>query len=197
MNPEQIVHDIVQRHNDAVAAAAETQMTAIIAGAARIVRSLLDEGRLITCGSGASAANAQHLAVKLLGRLDRDRPGLPALCLSDSGAVLSAINAQNGSGDLFARQLRALGRSGDVLVVFSATGNSSAAVQAVISAHDRDMAVIAFTGQDGGDLARVLRPDDIEIRVPVSSPVRIEEVHLLLANLVCDLLERELFGDNP
>lgn len=196
MNPEQIVHDIFQRHQDAVVAAAETQSAAIIGAAQRIVRCLLEEGRLFACGTGGSAANAQHLSVRLLSRLERERPGLPVFCLSDGSPLLTALMGETGSSDLFARPLRALGRDGDLLLAFSATGTAASTVQAVLSAHERGMDVIALTGHEGGDIARVLAPEDIEIRIPVSSPVRTEEVHLLLVNLLCELVEREIFGDS-
>lgn len=195
MTPEQIARDIFQRHQDAVVAAAETQTEALVASAQRIVGCLLEEGRLFTCGTGCSAANAQHLTVRLLNRLERERPGLPAFCLSEGGALLTALAGETGGGDLFARPLRALGKAGDLLVVLSATGTSASLVQAVLGAHERGMSVIAFTGHEGGDIARVLLPDDVEVRIPVHSPVRTEEVHLLLINVVCELVERELFGD--
>lgn len=196
MEPETAVRDMISGHIDAAAAVLETQTPALTAGAARIVRCLLDEGRIFVCGNGGSAANAQQFAVKLLGRLERERPGLPVFCLSENASLVTALAGNYGAADVFARQLRALGHAGDVLVVLSATGMSANSVQAAIAAHDRDMAVIALTGHDGGDIARVLANDDTEIRVPVSSAVRAEEIHLLLVNVLCDLLERELFGDS-
>lgn len=195
MTPEQVARDIFQRHQDAVVAAAETQTDALIAAAQRIVSCLLEEGRLFACGTGCSAANAQHLTVRLLNRLERERPGLPVFCLSDSAPLLTALAAEGGGGDMLARPLRALGKAGDLLVVFSASGTAASLVQAVLGAHERNMDVIAFTGHEGGDIGRVLLPDDIEVRIPVHSPVRTDEVHLLLLNALCELTERELFGD--
>lgn len=195
MTPEQVARDIFQRHQDAVVAAAETQTESLVTAAQRIVHCLLEDSRLFACGTGCSAANAQHLTVRLLNRLERDRPGLPVFCLSDGAPLLTALAAEAGGGDIFARPLRALGKSGDLLIVFSATGTAAGLVQAVLGAHERDMNVIAFTGYEGGDIGRVLLPDDIEIRIPVHSSVRTEEVHLLLLNVLCELTERELFGD--
>lgn len=197
MGPESAVRDIINGHIDAAAAVLETQAPALVAGAARLARCLLEEGRILVCGHGGSATNAQHLAVKLLGRLERERPGLPVFCLSENAALLTSLAGAYGAGDVFSRQVRALGRETDVLVALSAGGMSENTVQAVAAAHDRGMDVVALTGHDGGKLARSLRDGDIDIRVPVLSAARCEEIHLLLVNILCDLLERELFGDSP
>lgn len=197
MDPEESVRNMVSSHIDATAAILETQIPALVAGAGMLARCLLAEKRIFACGNGGSAANAQQLSVRLLGRLERERPGLPVFCLAENAALVSALADSYGTNDTFARQLRALGQAGDVLVVLSATGNSTNTVQAVLAAHDRGMSVLALSGHDGGELARALDHDDIDVRVPTSSPVRCEEVHLLLINVLCDLLERELFGDSP
>lgn len=195
MAPEQVIRDIFQRHQDAVVATAETQVDALAAAAQRVVACLLEEGRLFVCGSGGSAANAHHFTVKMLNRLERDRPGLPVFCLSDGAPLLTSLATHTGQGELFARPLRALGRPGDLLIALSGTGMSTNSVQAILSAHERSMHVVALTGQDGGDMARVLAVDDIQVRVPTAAAVRTEEVHLLLINALCELVERELFGD--
>lgn len=195
MDPESAVQDTINAHIAAATTVRDTQTPALVASAQRLVRCLLEERRIFVCGSGGSAANAQHLAVKLLGRLERERPGLPVFCLADSAALVTSLGANHGTAEVFARQLRALGQAGDVLVALSSTGMSANTVQAIISAHDRGMDVIALTGHQGGDVSRVLANDDLEIRVPVASPVRAEEIHLLLTSVLCDLVERELFGD--
>lgn len=194
MAPGQLIRDIFQSHQDAVVGTVETQQEALTAAAQCVVTCLLDEGRLFVCGSGGSAANAHHFTVKMLYRLERDRPGLPVFCLSDGAPLLTSLAANAVHGELFARPLRALGRQGDLLIALSGTGMSSNAVQAILAAHERGMRVIALTGQDGGDMARVLAVDDIQVRVPTTSAVRTEEVHLLLINALCELVERELFG---
>lgn len=195
MTPEDAVRDSINGHLDAAISVLETQTPALVAGAARLVRCLLDEGRLFTCGNGGSATNAQQFAVKLLSRLERERPALPVFCLSEGTATATSLVAHHGLAEVFARPLRALGRERDVLVVFSATGMSANTVQAVLSAHELGMDVLALTGHDGGDVARVLHGNDIEVRVPSSTTIRAEEIHLLLVNVLCDLVERELFGD--
>lgn len=196
MEPESTVRDMISGHIDAAASVLETQTPALVAAAGLLVRALLDEGRIFVCGNGGSAANAQNLTLKLMGRLERERPGLPVFCLSENASLVTALAANFGAADVFARQLRALGQAGDVLIALSASGTSANSVQAVVAAHDRGMSVIVITGHDGGDMARTLGNDDVEIRVPASSPVRVEEIHLLLVNVLCDLLERELFGDS-
>lgn len=197
MDSESVVRDNISAHIDAAAAALETQAANLAAAAGRMVQCLLEERRVFVCGSGGSGANAQHFAVKMLGRLERERPGLPVFCLADGAPQATALAGLYGNADVFARPLRALGQAGDMLLVLSATGMSPNSVQAVIAAHDRGMDVVAFTGHEGGDIARVLADEDIELRVAASSPARAEEVHLLLINVLCDLLERELFGDLP
>lgn len=196
MDQETVVRDMISGHVDAAVAVLETQTPMLIAAASQLARCLLEEGRIFVCGNGGSAANAQQLAVKLLGRLERERPGLPVFCLSENASLVTALAGNYGHADVFARQLRALGQPGDLLVALSATGMSANTVQAVIAAHDREMSVVLLSGHDGGDISRVTDSEDIEIRVPVSSAIRTEEIHLLLVNVLCELLERELFGDN-
>ncbi len=197
MDPEEVARNIMSAHIDAAAAVLETQIPALVAGAGLLARCLLAEKRIFTCGNGGSATSAQQLSVLLLGRLERERPGLPIFCLAENAALMSALADGYGTNDTFARQLRALGQAGDVLIVLSSNGNAANLMQAVIAAHDRGMGVLALTGHDGGELVHSLGHDDIDVRVPISSPVRCEEIHLLLINVLCDLLERELFGDNP
>lgn len=196
MEPEKAIRDAVNNHIEAAAAILETQIPALIACSERLVRCLLEENRIFVCGSGGSAANAQHFSVKMMGRLERERPALPVFCLSDGAALLTSLSGSYGNDDVFARPLRALGQPGDVLVALSSTGMSANTVQAIVSAHDRNMDTIALTGHEGGDIALVLKNNDLEIRVSTTSMLRAEEIHLLLINTLCDLLERKLFGDN-
>lgn len=194
MNPEQVAQDIIHRHQDALVAVAETQGAAIAAAAQRMVRCLLEDGRLICCGSGTSALLAELLAARLLGRLERDRPGLPAIILQDNGAG-SGPTDETGTGESLARSIRAVGRDGDLLVVLCSQAQAPGLVRGLVAARDRGIPAVALTGQDGGDIATALGENDLEVRVPVTSPVRVEEVHHLIVNLLCELVERELFGD--
>lgn len=195
MNRDARIADAVAELVNAANTMASEQATAISVAASRCARCLVEERRLFVCGSGGSAANAQQFALKLLGRIERERPGLPVFCLSGSAAIVTALTESHGSADLFARQLRALGQPGDVLVALSTQGLTPATVQAVVAAHDRQMDVVALTGGDGGDIARVLAEADIEVRAQSRSSHRVGELHLLVINLLCDLVEGELFGD--
>lgn len=195
MNPDDAVRDSLIAHIDAASAALETQVPVIQLAAQRLARCLLDESRIFACGNAGSAVLAQHLTVKLLGRLERERPGLPIFCLTDNAPLLSALVDHFGAHDIFARQVRALGQPGDVLVTIAAGAAPASTMQAIIAAHDRGMDVIVFSGRDNDELEHMLADNDIEIRVASSSPMRTEEIHLLLLNVVCDILERELFGE--
>jgi D-sedoheptulose 7-phosphate isomerase len=194
MDQDEFARDAINGHLDAVAAVLGAQVPALLRGAQLAADALMNDGRILVCGCGGSATVAQNLALKLLDCLERDRPGLPAICLGDSATIATGIALQHGIEEAFARQLRALARPDDVLVAISVSGSSPATVQAVVAARERGMRIIALTGQQGGALADRLGEHDIEIRVPTASRSRAEEVHLLLAHILCELVERELFG---
>lgn len=159
-----------------------------------IVNALLQERKLLVCGNGIAMAHAQILTACLINRFEQERPSLPALTLGADATVTSAIANEQSYNEVYAKQIRALGNPGDILVVFSAGGNSSNLVQAMSAARDRDMNIIAFTGHDGGYTAAVLDTHDIELRVPAASAARIHEVHLLSVFCLCDLIDNQIFG---
>lgn len=159
-----------------------------------MVESLLSEGKVLTCGNGGSAGQAQHFSSELLNRFERERPSLPAMALTADPSTLTSIANDYSFNDVFSKQIRALGNSRDILLAITTSGQSANIVQAVQAAHDRNMCVIALTGRDGGDVARLLAPEDIELRIPVHSTARIQEVHLLLIHCLCDLIDTQLFG---
>lgn len=163
--------------------------------AASLSRCLLNDGKILCCGNGGSAAHAQHFSSKLLNRYERDRPGLPALALTTDTSTLTSIANDFNYDEVFAKQIRALGHSGDVVIVYSTSGNSASLISAVMAAHDRDLSVIAMNGRDGGLLAPLLRDTDIELRVHSESTPRIQEVQLLITNCLCDLIDHQLFGE--
>lgn len=160
----------------------------------RIVDALVNDKKVLTCGNGGSAGDAQHFSSEMLNRFERERPALPAIALSTDTSTLTSIANDYHFDEVFAKQLRALGQSGDILMVFSTSGNSANIIKAVNVAHEKDMLVIALTGKDGGMLAGVLNEADIEIRVPSDSTARIQEVHLLISHCLCDLIDHQLFG---
>lgn len=171
------------------------QLIPLIAVAAeRMSRSLLDGGKILSCGNGGSAGDAQHFASEMLNRFERERPGLPALALTTDASTLTSIANDYRFEDVFSKQVHALGRPGDVLLAITTSGHSSNVVQAVEAAHDREMLVVALTGRDGGEVAGRLNANDAELRVPASSTARIQEVHLLIIHCLCDLIDAHLFG---
>ncbi|MGI9213465.1 MAG: phosphoheptose isomerase [Methylococcaceae bacterium] len=161
----------------------------------RMVQCLLSDGKILTCGNGGSAAEAQHLSSELLNRFERDRPGLPAVALSTDTSTLTSIANDYRYDEVFAKPLRALGHAGDLLILYTSSGNSGNLLKAVTAAHERDMSVIALTGKDGGALAPLLRETDLELRIPSDSTARIQEMHLLITHCLCDLIDHQLFGE--
>lgn len=159
-----------------------------------LVNSLLSERKILVAGTGISASIGQIFVSSLLNRLKQERPSLPAFNLAADSATLTAIGSDFSYNDIFAKQIRALGNPGDVLVMFSTDGAASNLVQALAAAHDRQLSVIAITGADGGDLATLLDADDLELRVSSSSVAHVHEVHLLIAFCLCDLIDVQLFG---
>ncbi len=160
----------------------------------RLVAALLNDKKILSCGNGGSAANAQFLSSAMLNQFERERPSLPAIALTTDTTALTAIANAYHFDEIFAKQIRALGQSGDILVAYSDASDAANLAKAITTAHDKDISVIALTGQDGGMIASLLNETDIEIRVPSSSIARIQEVHLLITHCLCDLIDHQLFG---
>ena len=173
---------------------AEVLAEPIAQAAQRIVSRLLQGGKVLSCGNGGSAADAQHFSSEMLNRFERERPGLPAQALTTDTSTLTSIANDYHFDQVFAKPVLALGQTGDLLLAISTSGNSPNILAAVAAAHDKDMEVIALSGRDGGKLATSLADDDIEIRVPAQSTARIQEVHLLCIHCLCDLIDRQLLG---
>jgi D-sedoheptulose 7-phosphate isomerase len=177
------------------AQAAEVLPEPIAAAGQRMVDSLLNGGKVLSCGNGGSAGDAQHFSSELLNRFERERPSLPAVALTTDSSTLTSIANDYSYNEIYSKQIRALGNSGDILLGISTSGNSANVIQAIQAAHDRDMIVVALTGRDGGKIAPLLSGDDVELRVPAESTARIQEVHLLIIHALCDYIDRQLFGD--
>lgn len=187
----------VRRHfEDSIATkqAAMGLAPAIAAAAATMTRCLLEDGKILSCGNGGSAADAQHFSSELLNRFELERPGLPAVALTTDSSTLTSIANDYAFVEVFAKQVRALGQPADVLLAISTSGNSENVLRAIQAAHERGVRVVALTGRDGGAIAQALDPDDIEIRVPAERTCRIQEVHLLVIHCLCDLIDTELLG---
>lgn len=171
------------------------ELASPIAGAIeRMVACLRDDGKILSCGNGGSAADAQHFSSELLNRFEAERPGLAAVALTTDTSTITSIANDYSYNEIFSKQIRALGQPGDVLLAISTSGNSANIIQAIQAAHDREMIVVALTGRDGGGMASLLLPEDVEIRVPANVTARIQEVHLLAIHCLCDLIDSQLFG---
>ncbi|MEJ2620022.1 MAG: phosphoheptose isomerase [Candidatus Thiodiazotropha sp.] len=166
-----------------------------IANAARLIFDRLLEGnKVLSCGNGGSAGDAQHFSSEMLNRYERERPGLPAIALTTDSSTVTSISNDYDFSLIFSRQIEALGQPNDLLLAISTSGNSSNVNHAVQSAHEREMGVVALSGKDGGELAKLLAPGDVEIRVPSTVTARIQEVHLLIIHCLCDLVDQQLLG---
>lgn len=187
----------VRRHfEDSIATkqAAIELAPAIAAAASVMTRCLLEDGKILSCGNGGSAADAQHFSSELLNRFELERPGLPAMALTTDSSTITSIANDYAFVEIFAKQVRALGQPNDVLLAISTSGNSENVVRAIQAAHERGVRVVALTGRDGGVIADVLDANDLEIRVPAERTCRIQEVHLLIIHCLCDLIDAELLG---
>lgn len=159
-----------------------------------MVQSLLEGQKILTCGNGGSAGDAQHFSSEMLNRFERERPSLPAIALTTDTSTLTAIANDYHYHEVFSKQITALGNKGDILLAISTSGNSTNVLNAIVSAHDRGMQVVALTGRGGGQLTSLLHPTDVEICVPSQITARIQETHLLVIHCLCDLIDQQLFG---
>ena len=157
-------------------------------------QSLLDEGKILSCGNGGSAGDAQHFSAELLNRFEMERPGLPGMALTTDSSTITAIANDYSYEEIFAKQVRALGRKNDVLLAISTSGNSENVSSAIVAAHEREMQVVVLSGRDGGRMADLLVDGDVEIRVPATRTARIQEVHLVVLHCLCDLIDTILLG---
>ncbi|HEY0296963.1 MAG TPA: phosphoheptose isomerase [Bordetella sp.] len=167
-----------------LAAAVELMFTAVA-----------NNGKILACGNGGSAADAQHFIAELVGRFERERLPLAGIALNTDTAILTAVGNDYGYEEIFGRQVDALGQSGDVLVALSTSGNSPNVVRAIEAARDRDMHVVALTGKGGGLIGELIAAHDVHLCVPNDRTMRIQEVHGLLLHALCDGIDALLLGD--
>jgi D-sedoheptulose 7-phosphate isomerase len=177
-------------------AAVEALGPDIARAASVMTECLFADGKILACGNGGSAADAQHFAAELVGRFERERPELPAIALSTDTSLLTAIANDYSFEQVFAKSVRALGGKGDVLLAISTSGNSGNVIAAIEAAHAREMRVIALTGKGGGRIGELLRPTDVHLCVPHARTARIQEVHLLMIHCLCDCIDATLLGDD-
>ena len=193
--------DIISRIGQHFADSAQTKLDAIemlaapIAEAANaMVACLLGNGKILACGNGGSAADAQHFAAELVGRFEMERQGLAAIALTTDSSIMTAVANDYGYTSVFERQVRALGHPGDVLLAISTSGNSANVIKAIEAAHDNDLRVVALTGKGGGQIGQLLREGDIHLCVPADRTARIQETHILTIHCLCDGIDCLLLG---
>lgn len=171
------------------------QLAAPIAAAAQcMVQCLINDGKILCCGNGGSAADSQHFAAELLNRFEMERPALAALALTTDSSTLTSIANDYDFNQVFSKQVRALGHPKDLLLAISTSGNSRNVIEATHAAHEREMGVIALTGRAGGQMAEILSANDVHICVPANSTARIQEVHILVLHCLCDAIDCLLLG---
>ena len=175
-------------------ASADSIINIIAEASEEIVQALLEGHKILSCGNGGSACDAMHFSSEMLNRFKQERPGLPAIALTTDMPTLTSIANDYHYSEIFAKQIRAIGQPGDILLAITTSGNSPNVVNAIKAAHDKHMGVIALTGYDGGKIADTLQEKDIEIRVPAYDTARIQETHLLIIHCICDIIDFRLFG---
>jgi D-sedoheptulose 7-phosphate isomerase len=168
---------------------------ALAAAVDMLFGAVANNGKILACGNGGSAADAQHFVAELVGRFERERLPLPAVALNTDTAILTAVGNDYGFDEVYERQVSALGQPGDVLVAISTSGNSPNVVRAMEAAHEREMHVIALTGKGGGVVGELITPHDIHLCVPHDRTMRIQEVHIVLLHALCDGIDVLLLGD--
>jgi D-sedoheptulose 7-phosphate isomerase len=167
-----------------------------IAQAIELMFNALSNGnKILCCGNGGSAGDAQHFAAELVGRFERERFPLPAISLSTDTSIITAVGNDYSFDEIFRKQVQALGQAGDILLAISTSGNSNNVLAAAEAALEREMRVVALTGKDGGKLGRLLTEADVHINVPHSRTARIQEVHLVAIHSICDGIDVALFGE--
>ncbi|OZI41145.1 phosphoheptose isomerase [Bordetella genomosp. 1] len=183
--------DAIALHQQSMETLAPTLATAVDL----LFAALANNGRILACGNGGSASDAQHFIAELVGRFERDRLPLAGIALNTDTAILTAVGNDYGFDEIFERQVSALGQPGDVLVAISTSGNSPNVVRAMEAARDREMHVIALTGKGGGTMGELITPHDVHLCVPHDRTMRIQEVHILLLHALCDGIDALLLGD--
>ncbi|MFZ2648869.1 MAG: phosphoheptose isomerase [Burkholderiaceae bacterium] len=176
-------------------AAAEMLARPIAQAVATLVACITGGGKVLACGNGGSASDAQHFAAEFVGRFERERPGLAAIALTTDTSIITAIGNDYSFEAVFAKQVEALGAPGDVLIAISTGGNSANVVAAVLAAHAKEMSVVALTGRGGGKIRELLLDTDVHICVPHERTARIQEVHILTLHCLCDAVDNQLLGE--
>jgi D-sedoheptulose 7-phosphate isomerase len=194
MNDVDYIRQLFAASIEAKQQAVQTLAEPIVRAADLVINALLSDRKILSCGNGGSAADAQHFSSEMLNRFERERRGLPAFALTTDSSTLTSIANDYDYSQVFSKPIKALGQSGDLLLAISTSGESDNVIEAVVAAHEREMKIIALTGRSGGRMAELLQQDDVEIRVPAQSTARIQEVHVLIIHCLCELIDQRLLG---
>ncbi|MHA7840537.1 MAG: phosphoheptose isomerase [Gammaproteobacteria bacterium] len=174
----------------------ETQTDNLQKAAMLMAQSLLNGHKIMSCGNGGSAADAQHFSAELLNRYEMERPSLPAIALTTDVSTLTSIANDYHYNDIFSKQVKGLGQAGDILLAISTSGDSANVNAAIQAAQDRHLHIIALSGKEGGTMATLLRESDIELRVTSHRTCHIQETHIMILHCLCDLIDQQLFPVN-
>jgi D-sedoheptulose 7-phosphate isomerase len=194
MNISERVTNIFTSHIETAQAAMNEVSTDIVDAATLMTNALLADHKILSCGNGGSASDAQHFSSELLNRFERERPGLPAIALTTDSSTITSISNDYTFDDIFSKQVSALGQQGDVLLAISTSGNSANILRAVMAAHQRQMRCVVLSGNTGGDLVGILEDDDVFLSIPAKSTARIQEIHIIVIHCLCDLIDTQLLG---
>lgn len=194
MNPQDLIFEQFGQALETFQMAAESLSELIEHSSNIMADCLLNDGKIVLCGMGASGASAASFAGRMQSRFERERPGLPAIALSHDAIIASAIAHDSGPSDIYARQIRALCHEPDILILISASGSAAPLIKAVQAAHEQGVIVIALTGGNGGDIASVLEGHDLELRVESDRLGHIQLSHQLVLNCMIELVENAIFG---
>ena len=175
--------------------AAQSLSKPIAAAVQAVLACVTSGGKVLACGNGGSAADAQHFSAEFIGRFERERPELAAIALTTDSSILTAVANDYDFSRIFSKQVRGLGQAGDVLLALSTSGNSANILAAIEAAHEREMIVVALTGRGGGKITNLLRETDVHVCVPHDRTARIQEVHLLTLHCICDGVDTQLLGE--
>lgn len=194
MSEQEKIKSLFNASISAKQAALEVMCDKIASAVELLIFSIQNGNKVLSCGNGGSAADAQHFSSELINRFHRDRASIPAIALTTDSSTITSIANDYNFNEIFARQISSLGQENDILLAISTSGNSKNITRAIEAAHLRGMKIIAFTGRNGGEMATLLTENDVELRVPSKSTARTQEVHLLLIHILCARLDNRIFN---
>lgn len=200
IHPDSALERITQLFDDSISAkqrAAQVLPNFVVQAANTMTQCLANNGKILACGNGGSAGDAQHFAAELINRFEVERCGLAAIALTTDSSNLTSIANDRSFEQIFSRQVEALAKPGDVLLAITTSGDSPNIEAAIDAAQSNGVIVILLTGRDGGRAATLLNADGVELRVPASSTARIQEVHILLLHCLCSLLDQWALSEHP